>query len=214
MSDFDRNVGSHDTFADRTTTVDADQRAHMMRVYNYVAATVALTGVVTWLIHSAAVTSTDTLTAFGRALYSGPTMIVLLLATLGLWFLLSLRIHKLQFTTAMALFMTYSALLGVTLSSLILVYTRVSTVRVLFVSAASFAALSLLGYITRRDLTDRGSFLLMGLFGIVLASLVNILFLKSSGLDFIVSIVGLLIFPSLLWPFSKALGRVPRSCRH
>jgi FtsH-binding integral membrane protein len=209
MSDFDRNMGGRDTYANRATAVDAGQRAHMMRVYNYVAAAVALTGAVTWLIHRAAVTSTGTLTAFGRALYSGPTMVVLLLGTLGLMLLLNRRIHKLQFTTAMALFMTYSALLGMTLSSVVLVYTRVSTIRVFFVSAASFAVLSLWGYTTRRDLTGRGSFLLIGLFGIVLTSLVNILLLKSSILDFIISIVGVLIFLSLLWPYSKALGRVP-----
>jgi FtsH-binding integral membrane protein len=209
MSDFDRNMGGRGTHADGATAVDAGQRAHMIRVCNYVAAAVALSGAVTWLIHWAAATSTGTLTAFGRTLYSGPTMIVLLLGVLGLMLLLSRRIHKLQFTTAMALFILYSTLLGVMFSSVVLVYTRVSTIRVFFVSAVSFAVLSLWRYTIRRDLTGRGSFLLIGLFGIVLTSLVNILLLKSSVLDFIISIVGVLIFLSLLWPYSKALGRVP-----
>ena len=130
-------------------------------------------------------------------------MIVLMLGTLGLVFFLSFRIHRLQFTTALTVFMVYAALLGVTLSSIFLVYTGASITRVFFISAASFGALSLWGYTTQRDLTGMGSFLIMGLFGLIIAMIVNI-FLKSSGLDFVISAAGVLIFAGLTaWDTQK-----------
>ena len=150
----------------------------MIRVYNYMAAAVALTGVVAWFTFNAAVITDAAgkitgLTPFGQTIFSGPAMIVLLLGTLGLVFFISFRIQRLQFTTALALFMVYAALLGVTLSSIFLTYTGASITRVFFISAASFGALSLWGYTTQRDLSGMGSFLIMGLFGIIIASLVN-----------------------------------------
>ena len=130
-------------------------------------------------------------------------MIVLMLGTLGLVFFLSFRIHRLQYTTALTVFMAYAALLGVTLSSIFLVYTGASITRVFFISAASFGALSLWGYTTQRDLTGMGSFLIMGLFGLIIAMIVNI-FLKSTGLDFIISAAGVLIFAGLTaWDTQK-----------
>ena len=203
MSDFDRNVAARGGFSDRAAVIDAGLRAHMIRVYNYMAAAVALTGVVAWFTYNAAVTATGTLTAFGSALYSGPALIVLLLVTLGLVFFLSFRIDRLQYTTALTVFMVYAALLGVTLSSIFLVYTGASITRVFFISAASFGALSLWGYTTQRDLTGMGSFLIMGLFGLIIAMIVNI-FLKSSGLDFVISAAGVLIFAGLTaWDTQK-----------
>ena len=200
MSDFDRNVAARGGFADRAAAVDAGLRAYMLRVYNYMAAAVALTGVVSWFTYNAAVVADAsgrlTLTPFGQALYSGPASIVLLLGTLGLVFFISFRINRLQYTTAMTLFMVYAALLGLMLSSIFLTYTGASITRVFFISAASFGALSLYGYTTQRDLSAMGSFLIMGLFGIIIASLVNI-FLKSSGLDWIISVVGVGVFAGL-----------------
>jgi FtsH-binding integral membrane protein len=162
---------------------------------------VALTGVVAWFtFQAAAVTDASgkivALTSFGQAIFSGPAMIILLLGTLGLVFFISFRIDKLAFTTALTLFMIYSALLGVTLSSIFLAYTGASITRVFFISAASFGALSLWGYTTQRDLSGMGSFLIMGLFGIIIASLVNI-FLKSSGLDWAISVIGVGVFAGL-----------------
>ena len=126
-----------------------------------------------------------------------------MLGTLGLVFFLSFRINRLQYTTALTVFMVYAALLGVTLSSIFLVYTGASITRVFFISAASFGALSLWGYTTQRDLTGMGSFLIMGLFGLIIAMIVNI-FLKSSGLDFIISAAGVLIFAGLTaWDTQK-----------
>jgi FtsH-binding integral membrane protein len=203
MSDFDRNVAARrGTFgADRAVAIDAGLRAYMIRVYNYMAAGVALTGIVSWLTYSMAVVTNAagdivSLTPFGQAIFQGPLMWVLLLAPLGLVFFLSFRINRLQAGTALVLFFIYAGLLGVALASVFMVYTHASIARVFFISAASFGALSLWGYSTQRDLTGFGSFLIMGLFGIIIASLVNI-FLKSTGLDWMISVLGVLIFAGL-----------------
>jgi uncharacterized protein len=202
MSDFNRWNTTAPGYESRTAAVDAGLRAYMIRVYNYMAAAVALTGVVAWFTFQAAVTTDATtgaivgLTSFGQMIFSGPAVIVLLLATLGLVFFISFRIQSLQFGTALTLFMLYAGLLGLMTSSIFLAYTGASITRVFFISAASFGALSLYGYTTQRDLSAMGSFLMMGLFGIIIASLVNI-FLKSSGLDWIISIIGVGVFAGL-----------------
>ena len=201
MSDFDRNYAARTGYAERAAAIDAGLRAYMLRVYNYMAAGVALTGVVSWFTYSqAAVTDADGhligLTAFGQAVYGGPAMIVLFLGTLGLVFFMSFRISRLQPSTALALFMLYAGLLGVMLSTVFLTYTHASIARTFFISAASFGALSLYGYTTQRDLSPIGSFLVMGLFGLILAMIVN-MFLKSTGLDFAISAIGVLIFAGL-----------------
>ena len=203
MSDYDRNVAAFPGAA-RTVAVDAGLRAHMIRVYNYMAGGVALTGVLAYVTYLAAGGDAITvqgkmisgLTPFGQVVMNGITPIVLMLAALGLVFFISFRINRLQYTTALALFMFYAALLGVALSSLFVVYTGGSITRVFFVTAASFGALSLWGYTTQRDLSAMGSFLMMGLFGIIIASVVNI-FLASSGLDWIISVIGVLVFAGL-----------------
>jgi FtsH-binding integral membrane protein len=202
MSDFDRNVAARGTFADRAVAIDAGLRAHMIRVYNYMMVAVALSGAVAWLTFNAAVDA-GRLTSFGQAIFNPVTMIVLALITLGFVFFISWRIDRLSFPTALTLFMIYAGLLGVTLAPIFLTYTGASITKVFFISAAAFGALSLWGYTTQRDLTAMGSFLIMGLFGIILASLVN-LFLKSSGLDFIISAVGVLVFAGLTaWDTQK-----------
>jgi len=201
MSDFDRNIAARRGFgADRAVAIDAGLRAYMIRVYNYMAAGVALTGVVAWLTYASAVTTNAAgqlaLTPYGQAIYSGPLTIILFLGTLGLVFFMSFRIQHLQPSTALGLFLLYAGLLGLMLSSVFLAYTGASITRTFFISAASFGALSLYGYSTRRDLSPVGSFMVMGLFGLILAMLVN-MFLKSSGLDFAISVIGVLIFAGL-----------------
>jgi FtsH-binding integral membrane protein len=209
MSDFDRNYATaRSGYGDRAAVIDAGLRAYMIRVYNYMAAAVALTGVVAWATFNAAVTTNSAgaitgLTAFGQAIFGGPAVIVLLLATLGLVFFISFRIQHLQFTTALGLFMLYAALLGVMLSSVFLAYTGASITRVFFVSAAAFGGLSLYGYTTKRDLSPIGSFLIMGLFGIIIASLVG-LFWHSTALQFAISVVGVIVFAGLTaWDTQK-----------
>lgn len=202
MSDFDRNTAARRGFgAERAVAIDAGLRAYMIRVYNYMAAGVALTGVVAWLTYSAAVVTDaaghiTALTPFGQAIFGGPLAIVLFLGTLGIVFFMSFRINTLQASTALMLFMVYAGLLGLMLSSVFLAYTGASITRTFFISAASFGALSLYGYSTQRDLSPVGSFLVMGLFGLILAMIVNI-FLKSSGLEFAISAIGVLIFAGL-----------------
>jgi uncharacterized protein len=200
MSDFDRNyAATRAGYRTDQVAVDAGLRAYMIRVYNYMASGVALTGVVAWLTFSAAVVETSAglqLTAFGQAIFQSPLLWVLVLAPLGLVFVLSFSINRLQPGTALMLFFVYAGLLGLSLASIFLVYTHASITRVFFISAATFGALSLYGYTTQRDLTGIGSFMFMGLIGIIIASLVNV-FLHSTGLDWAISIIGVVVFAGL-----------------
>jgi len=201
MSDFDRNYAAarSGVGTDRTIAIDQGLRAYMIRVYNYMALGVAVTGVASWLTFNAAVTESAgrlVLTPFGQMIFSGPAVLVLFLATLGLVFMIGWRINSLNPSTALTLFMVYAGLLGLMLASVFLTYTHGSIARVFFISAAAFGALSLWGYTTQRDLSAMGSFLIMGLFGLIIAMLVN-LFLQSSGLDFVISAVGVLVFAGL-----------------
>jgi len=205
MSDFNRNIATARTgYRTDQVAIDAGLRAYMIRVYNYMAAGVALTGVVAWLTYQAAggdaihvVGNQITgLTAFGHAIFSGPLTLILFLGTLGLVFFLSFRISRLEPGTALGLFMLYAGVLGLMLASVFLTYTGLSITRVFFISAASFGALSLYGYTTQRNLSPIGSFLIMGLIGLMLAILVQI-WLQSPGLNFAISVIGVLIFAGL-----------------
>jgi FtsH-binding integral membrane protein len=209
MSDFDRNYATlRGVGTDRAVAYDMGLRAHMIRVYNYMASGVALTGVVAWLTYQMAVVTNASgaitgMTPFGQALFGSPLMWVLVLAPLGLVFFMSFRIQHMQASTARLLFFVYAGVLGVSLATIFMVYTHASITRVFFISAASFGALSLYGYTTTRSLNAMGSFLIMGLFGLIIASLVNI-FLKSSGLDWALSVIGVLIFAGLTaWDTQK-----------
>src|SRR4051812_35462349 len=209
MSDLDRNYASpFGRAAGRTdaAAVDAGLRAYMLRIYNYMSIGLAITGLAALGVYMAAVTSDPSgaaakignayLTPFGYAMFVSPLKWLFMLAPLAMVFAISFGINRLRPATAQMLFWVFSALMGISLSSIFLVYTHTSIVRVFFITAASFGALSLYGYTTKRDMTGMGSFLMMGLFGIIIASLVN-LFVASSALQFIVSVVGVLIFAGL-----------------
>jgi uncharacterized protein len=209
MSDFERNYATaRGVGTDRAAAYDMGLRSHMIRVYNYMASGVALTGIVAWFTYQMAVVTNASgaiagLTPFGQTLFGSPLKWVLILAPLGLVFFLSFRIQNLQASTAKLLFFVYAGLMGVSLATIFMVYTQTSITRVFFISAATFGALSLYGYTTQRSLDGMGSFLIMGLFGLIIASLVNI-FLKSSGLDWALSVVGVLIFAGLTaWDTQK-----------
>jgi uncharacterized protein len=209
MSDFDRNYATlRGVGTDRAVAYDMGLRAHMIRVYNYMAGGVALTGIVAWFTYQMAVVTDPSgafagFTPLGKALFASPLMFVLMLAPLGLVLFLSFRIQHMQASTARLLFFVYAGLLGISLATIFMVYTHASITRVFFISAASFGALSLYGYTTQRSLDAMGSFLVMGLFGLIIASVVNI-FLKSSGLDWALSVIGLLIFAGLTaWDTQK-----------
>jgi uncharacterized protein len=200
MSDFDRNIAAARTgYGTTQVEIDAGLRAYMLRVYNYMAAGVALTGVAAYFTYSLAVVEIGgrlQLTSFGQTIFNSPVKWLVMLAPLGLVMFLSFGINRLSASRALTLFFVYAGLLGLSLASIFMVYTGVSIARVFFISAATFGAMSLYGYTTQRDLTGVGSFLFMGLIGVVIASLMNI-FLQSSGLGWVISGAGVLIFVGL-----------------
>ncbi|TAZ80474.1 Bax inhibitor-1/YccA family protein [Rhizobium ruizarguesonis] len=175
--------------------IDQGLRAYMLKVYNLMALGLAITGVAAYLSFQFAFANGE-LTAFGQAIYVSPLKWVVILAPLALVFFLSFRINTITVAAAQTTFAVYAALVGLSLSSIFLIYTGQSVVQTFFVTAASFGALSLYGYTTKRNLSAMGSFLMMGLFGLIIASLVNI-FLASSAVQFAISVLGVLIFAGL-----------------
>jgi uncharacterized protein len=186
MSNYDQRSASPPFSANEAAAIDPGLRAFMLRVYNYMAAGVGLTGIAAFLTYAFT----------GPELLKSPLMWVLVLAPLGLVFFISARINTLSVEVARGLFFLYAALVGISLSTIFHIYTQSSITRVFFISAAAFGGLSLWGYTTRRDLSGFGNFLFMGLIGIIVAILVN-LFLRSSGLDWLISIVGVGVFAGL-----------------
>lgn len=189
-------------------SIDKGLRAYMIGVYNLMAMGLGITGLTAYLVSSFSVTHTAGagasamlrnglyLTEFGKALYMSPLSYVIMFAPLVAVLFLSFKIHNLRTSTARALFLGYAALVGLSLSSIFLVYTSTSITQTFFITAAAFASLSLYGYTTKRDLRPIGSFLCMMAFGLLIAMVVN-LFLKSSGFQFIITLVGLGIFSGL-----------------
>ena len=180
-----------------TAEMDAGLRKHMLGIYNYMASGVLLTGIVAYLVFTMAVVQgpggQTLLTGFGQAIYLSPLKWVLMLSPLAFILVLSFGIQRLSAGAVQGLFWVFCALMGASISSIFLAYTGVSIARVFFITAAAFAGLSLYGYTTKRDLSGMRSFLVMGLIGVIIASLVNI-FLASSALQFAVSVIGVLVF--------------------
>jgi FtsH-binding integral membrane protein len=183
------------TSAERMTRAQADAaqidvglRQYMLRVYNYMTGGVALTGVIAYLVANSP--------TMLNAIYGTPLQWVVMLAPLGFVMVLSFGVNRLSPMMAQVLFWAFAAVMGVSLSYIFLAYTHGSIARVFFISAGMFAAMSLYGYTTKRDLTGWGSFLIMGLIGIIIASIVN-LFLASTALSWAVSIIGVLVFTGL-----------------
>ena len=168
--------------------IDAGLRAYMLRVYNYMASGLLLSGVVAY-----AVAHTP---ALMQAIFGTPLMWVVMLAPLGLVIFLSARIEKMSATAAQATFWVFAALMGASLASIFVVYTQTSIVRVFMITAVTFGAMSLYGYTTKKDLSAWGSFLMMGLIGIIVASIVNI-FLASAMMHWVISVIGVLVFTGL-----------------
>src|SRR3569833_1387485 len=186
MSNFDQNAAPTSPLGSAGAETNVGLRAHMLRVYNYMAAGVGLTALAAMLTYRLT----------GPELLQSPLMWVFILAPLAMGFILSARINTISAQTARYLFFVYAAMIGVSLSSIFHIYTNSSITRVFFISAGAFAGLSLFGYTTRRDLSGLGTFLFMGLIGVVIASLVN-MFLRSSGLDWMISIIGVGVFAGL-----------------
>ena len=172
--------------------IDEGLRTYMLKVYNLMALALVITGVASFGTYTLAVSNP----AVAQLLYASPLRWVVMFAPLALVFFLSFRIQKMSVPAAQATFWGYAALMGISLSSIFLVFTGQSIVQTFFITAASFGALSLFGYTTKKDLSGMGSFLIMGLFGLIIASLVNI-FLQSSAMGFAISAIGVLIFAGL-----------------
>jgi uncharacterized protein len=181
--------------------IDEGLRAYMLKVYNYMGSGVLLTGVIALMFFKMAVVTSDGgeiigLTNFGNSIYNSGLKWVIMLAPLAVVFYMSFGIAKMSAAKAQTTFWVFAALMGASLSSIFLMYTGASITRVFFITAGTFGAMSIYGYTTKRDLTKLGSFLMMGLFGIIIASLVNI-FMKSTMMYFVISILGVLIFVGL-----------------
>ena len=181
--------------------IDQGLRAYMLKVYNYMASGVLLTGVIALMFFKMAVVTSGTgeitgLTNFGNTIYASGLKWVIMLAPLGVVFYMSFGIAKMSAAKAQTTFWVFAALMGASLSSIFLMYTGASITRVFFITAGTFGAMSIYGYTTKKDLTKLGSFLMMGLFGIIIASLVNI-YMKSTMMYFVISILGVLIFVGL-----------------
>jgi uncharacterized protein len=179
--------------------MDAGLRAYMLRVYNWMASGLLLTGIVAWAIASTPLLDAFyplVQTPFGMARSATPLAMLAMFAPLAFVLVLSLGVNRLSTTAAQSLFWLFCAAMGASLTNIFLVYTHESIVRVFFITAATFGAMSLYGYTTKADLSRFGSFLLMGLIGMMIASLINI-FLHSSGLQFLLSIVGVIVFTGL-----------------
>jgi FtsH-binding integral membrane protein len=202
MADFDNRIVRGATTA--ADTYDAGLRAHMLRVYNYMAGALALTGITAYVFAStpALLNTIYQVNAQGQL---APTIAgwVVLLAPLALVFFLSFRIQHMSQSAAQLTFWGYAALVGASLASIFVVYTNASIATTFFVTAATFGSMSLYGYTTKRDLSGFGNFLFMGLIGILIASLVNI-WLQSAAMTFVVSVLGVLIFTGLTaWDTQK-----------
>ncbi len=189
----------------RTGAVDAGLRGHMNKVYGTMSVGMVLTALAAWSVAGLAVSSVPTeymigdgayLTAFGAAIYASPLKWVIMFAPLAFVFGFSAMVNRMSAATAQILFYAFAAVMGLSLSSIFLVFTGVSIVQVFLVTAVSFAGLSLWGYTTQKDLSGWGTFLFMGLIGVVVASIVNI-FLGSPALMFAISVIGVLVFAGL-----------------
>jgi uncharacterized protein len=219
MSDFDRNAATLDRSTGRATSAVIDQglRSYMLHVYNYMVLGLAITGFAALGVYMLSITADASaaakvmragaevpaqirsgmfLTPIGYAIFVSPLKWVVMLSPLALVFVISFGVERLRPATAQMLFWVFAALMGISLGSIFMVFTQTSITRVFFITAATFGALSLWGYTTQRDISGWGSFLFMGLIGVVLGSLVNLIW-PSGMLQFVVSIVGVLVFAGL-----------------
>jgi len=205
MAEFERPTVA--ARADAGLAIDEGLRAYMLKVYNYMGFGLVVTGLVAYFTYTMAFIEEGGrivgVTGLGEALYGSPLQFVVMLAPLAFVLVLSFGINKLSVGTTQILFWVFSAVMGLSLASIFAVYTGGSIAKVFFISAAMFGGMSLYGYTTKRDLTSIGSFLVMGLFGLIIASIVNLIW-PSGALGFAISILGVVIFLGLTaWDTQK-----------
>ena len=172
----------------QSTVIDQGLREYMMKVYNYMTSGLAISGLVAWGFSKSP--------ALMGAIYGTGLQWIVMLAPLGFIFFLGARLQKMSLSAAQMTFWAFSAVMGISLSYIFVVYTGMSIARVFFITCGTFAGMSIYGYTTKRDLTKLGSFLIMGLIGIIIASIVNI-FMQSSAMHFVISAIGVLVFVGL-----------------
>ncbi|MBC7636856.1 MAG: Bax inhibitor-1/YccA family protein [Acetobacteraceae bacterium] len=186
--------------SESAAALDAGLRSYMLRVYNWMASGLVLTGLVAYAIVAVPVLFNafypEVMTPRGLRHQPGALAYIAMFAPLAFMLVLNFGLNKLSPTAVQGLFWAFCATMGASMSSIFLVYVQSSIVQVFFITAGTFAAMSIYGYTTRSDLTRMGSFLMMGLFGILIASVVNI-FLGSGALQFAISVIGVLIFTGL-----------------
>lgn len=189
MANYDRNASAWTSGASRVGAAEYDQglRSYMLGIYNHMTLALGISALVAWGSYSFGLT---------RAFLMSPLAFVVMLAPLGFVFFMSFRFERMSYQSLMGTFLAFSAVMGLSLSTIFIAYKVGSVVQVFAMTAAAFGALSLYGYTTRRSLSAMGSFLVMGLFGLIIASLVNI-FLQSSAMQFGLNILGILIFAGL-----------------
>lgn len=192
MADFRENQMNHESASGVGVEYDAGLRSYMLGIYNYMGLALAITGIAA--LGTAVFAESNP--AFANAIYQTPLRWVIMFAPLGFVLALSFGIHKMSNSTAQMVFWAFAAVMGLSMSWIFMVYTSASIVQTFFVTAAAFGGLSLFGYTTNRNLSAMGSFLMMGVIGLIIASVVNI-FLASSALQFAVSVLGVLIFAGL-----------------
>jgi uncharacterized protein len=189
-----------ETLARSRAEVDRGLRAFMLGVYNHMTLGLAVTGLVAlgtfMLATTTGANGRSALTSFGQVIYLSPLRWLVILAPLAFVFFMSFRMEEMTSATARTVFLLFSAVMGLSLSSIFVVFTGDSITQVFFITASAFGALSLYGYTTKRSLSAMGSFLIMGLFGLIIAMLVN-LFMQSSALALAVSVIGVLVFAGL-----------------
>ena len=196
----DFNQKTYSKTADKAV-IDEGLRQYMIKVYNYMTSGLLLTGIVAYFFGKASVVSDSYgqligLTPLGSTLFNSPLKWIIMLAPLGFVFYLSARMHKMSLTKAQTTFWIYSAIMGLSLSWIFIVFTQVSIIRVFFISSATFAAMSIYGYTTKKDLSGMGRFLFMGVIGLIVAMIIN-WFTQSPGLEFAINVLGVLIFAGL-----------------
>ncbi|MCF6322236.1 MAG: Bax inhibitor-1/YccA family protein [Rhizobiaceae bacterium] len=180
------------TAAQSTAEYDQGLRSYMLGIYNYMALALAFTGVAALATAWFAASNP----AFANAIYASPLRYVIMFSPLAFVLVLSFGINKLSLATTQLVFWAFAGIMGMSMSWIFMVYTSASVVQVFFITAAAFGSLSLYGYTTQRNLTGMGSFLMMGLFGLIIAMLVN-LYMQSSAMQFAISVIGVLIFAGL-----------------
>ncbi|MCA3648167.1 MAG: Bax inhibitor-1/YccA family protein [Methylobacterium sp.] len=204
MADYDRNAyAPYAAGMGRSMSAaqyDAGLRSYMLGIYNHMSIALAISGLVAigafMLGTTTGANGRLALTPFGQAIWLSPLKWVVMLAPLGFVLLLSFRWERMSYSALLGTFYSFAAIMGLSLSSVFVIYKLGSIAQVFFITAAAFGALSLFGYTTKKDLSAMGKFMLMGLFGLIIAGLVNI-FMQSSALQFAINVIGVLVFAGL-----------------